>query len=161
SGSSVDLGNNVNWTGFPASGASRIAFIAQPTTTTPGSTFSPAVQVALCDAQGNVVPSASDSITLSLQNANGATLGGTLTQATSNGVATFANLSVNDAGLGYSLLATSTSLGNAASRTFNVGNHGQAAQLDWIVQPGPGATNAIQRPPVPTVRIEDAFGDPA
>ena len=51
----------------------------------------------------------SSSVTLSLgNNPGGGTLGGTLTVAAVNGLATFNNLSINAAGSGYTLVATDT-----------------------------------------------------
>lgn len=84
--------------------------------------MSPAVQVTIQDLGGNAVTSASDSISLSLSvNPSGATLTGGGATATTSGVATFPGLSIDKAGTGYRLLATSVSgLTEADSASFDV-----------------------------------------
>ncbi len=108
-------------TGFNVAGtATQIGFVQQPTGGTAGATMSQ-VQVAVEDGSGNVVTTANNSITLSLnQNGNTGTLSGTLTQSAVNGVATFNNLSVSSAGTGYTLQASSAGFGNVNSSSFAI-----------------------------------------
>ena len=74
------------------------------------------MQVSVEDANGNVVTSDNSSVTVAIgTNPGGGTLGGTLTVAAVNGVATFSNLSINKAGTGYTLTATDGSLSGATS----------------------------------------------
>ena len=83
----------------------------------PGATIAPAVQVAVEDSNGNVVESAAGAVTLGLSSGTG--LGGTLTVAAQNGIATFTDLNVSNPG-SYTLSASSPSLGPATSSTFTI-----------------------------------------
>jgi hypothetical protein len=101
--------------------AAKLGFGQQPTNTTVGAVISPAVTVRVLDAFGNLVTSDNtDQVTLTLGNAGGATLGGTVTATVSGGVATFSNLTVSAAGNGYTLTAASGALTGATSASFNV-----------------------------------------
>jgi hypothetical protein len=102
--------------------ASALAFGQQPSSATAGAVISPAVTVRVVDAYGNLVISDNtDQVTLSLaSNAGGGALSGTTTATVSGGVATFANLSINNPGNGYTLRATSGSLTAATSAAFNI-----------------------------------------
>src|SRR5207244_3128523 len=72
-----------------------------------GSALTPAIQVALQDAGGNLTP-ATNPVTIALgTNPTGATLSGTLTRSAVAGVATFDDLKIDKAGSGYTLTATS------------------------------------------------------
>src|SRR5439155_4195079 len=106
--------------------ASQLAFGQQPTNTPAGSTISPAVTVQILDANGNAVTTAtSDAVTTGLgANPGGGTLSGTLTVTAQNGLASFSSLSINTAGTGYTLAATSGSLAGGTSGTFNVTQSG-------------------------------------
>jgi hypothetical protein len=88
--------------------ADHLLFLQQPTDTAAGQTISPAVMVAVVDAYGNVeTGDNTDTITLSIgTNPGGGTLSGTLTLTVLNGVATFTDLSIDQAGMGYTLHAT-------------------------------------------------------
>ncbi|MEO8201940.1 MAG: Ig-like domain-containing protein [Gemmatimonadota bacterium] len=104
-----------------AGGATRLALGAQPTTTAAGAVISPAVTVLVQDASGNTVAGANNSITIALAaNSGGSILAGTLTVNAVNGVATFADLSLDKVGTGYTLAATATGLTGATSNAFNV-----------------------------------------
>jgi hypothetical protein len=60
-------------------------------------------------------------VTISLaNNPGGSTLGGTLTATAVDGVATFTNLTLNQAGTGYTLHATASGLSTATTSSFNV-----------------------------------------
>jgi hypothetical protein len=59
------------------------------------------------DSFGNVATGASGSVSITLaNNPTNATLGGTLSQAFSNGVATFSGLSISNSGIGYTISAS-------------------------------------------------------
>src|SRR5438132_12342815 len=76
--------------------AAKLVFTAQPSNAVAGAANSPATQVAVQDAQGNTVTTATISITLAIgTNPASGTLSGATTVAAVNGVATFANLSIN------------------------------------------------------------------
>ena len=111
------------------SAATKLGFLTQPTTVTAGQNITPAVRVAVQDANGNTVSGATDQITLTIgTNPGGGTLSGTAVANAVNGVATFANLSINRTGTGYTLAAAATGLTGDISAAFNV-TPGAAAAL--------------------------------
>ena len=110
---STSTDNTVTW-----NRATHLAFQQQPTDTSYGSTITPAVTVRILDASGLVVTESSASVTLVLAPA-GPTLGGTLTVAAVNGVATFSGLSVDQIGT-YTLNASSVGLTGATSASFKI-----------------------------------------
>ncbi len=134
----------------------KLAFIGQPSNTSPGALFVPAVQVAVEDVNGSVVVGATNSITIAIgTNPSTGTLGGTATATPVNGVATFSNLTISAAGNGYTLTASSTGLTGATSAAFNVFT--TAAKLVFLTQPSNTASNKSIAPAV-QVAIEDANG---
>ena len=105
--------------------ATKLMFVRQPTSTAPGATISPPVQVAAVDDQNNIVPTFSGSITIAIGHNGGllkaGTLSGTLLQPAVNGVATFADLSIDQGGTDYYMLQAGTpQLGNVDSSHFFV-----------------------------------------
>ena len=104
----------------------KLVFEVQPSSTGPGEPISPPVQVAVLDVEGNTVESASMGVTLWLR-APGLPLRPEIgTAAMVNGVATFPNLSIDEPGKGYSLIAFdsryySNGLNNITSAPFTVG----------------------------------------
>ena len=103
--------------------ATHLVFLQQPSSATVGAAISPAVTVKVEDAFNNVLTGDStDQVTVGLgTNPSGATLSGTTTATVSAGVATFSNLSINLAGTGYTLLASSPATASGATSTaFNV-----------------------------------------
>src|SRR5438105_4390110 len=101
--------------------AAKLVFTAQPSNAVAGAANSPATQVAVQDAQGNTVTTATISITVAIgTNPASGTLSGATTVAAVSGVATFANLSINNLGTGYTLTASATTLTGASSGSFNV-----------------------------------------
>ncbi|HEX6189964.1 MAG TPA: putative Ig domain-containing protein [Pyrinomonadaceae bacterium] len=121
-----DVANNstsvtFNWLTIPQGTPYRLAFIVQPTDTNIPNAISPAVKVAVQDFFGNTLNNAADSVTIALaNNPGGSTLSGSLTRNAVNGVATFDDLRLDQAGTGYTLRATSGSLISATSTAFNV-----------------------------------------
>jgi len=106
----------------PGGGApAKLAFIVQPSNSVAGAASTPAVQVAVQDAQGNTVTTATTSITVAIgTNPASGILSGTTTVAAVNGVATFSAWSLNTVGTGYTLTAAATGLTGATSSAFNV-----------------------------------------
>ena len=118
--------------------ATKLGFIVNPTDVIAGEVITPSVQVAIQDASGNTMTTATDDITIAIGiNIGGSILSGTLTKSAVNGVATFDDLSLNKTGDGYTLNATSGTLTAAASGTFNV-NHGAADHLLYQIPPQNG-----------------------
>jgi hypothetical protein len=107
-------------------GGTQLAFSQQPTSTGAGNTISPAVTILVEDSLGNVVTSDSSNVTVTIGNNPGSgTLSGTATVAAVRGVATFNNLSINNAGGGYTLVATDSISGSqltVTSTAFNIGS---------------------------------------
>ena len=98
-----------------------MAFVVQPTSTVAGAGLAPAVQVAVQDGLGNTVTSSTASVTVAIgANPGGGTLSGTASVAAVSGVASFASLSINKSGNGYTLTAASTGLAGATSGGFNI-----------------------------------------
>lgn len=84
-------------------------------------TVLPAIQVAVVDASGNTVTTATNAITISLdQNPAHATLTGTLTRNAVNGIATFSDLKISLGVLGYTFRAVAAGLASGLSTTFAV-----------------------------------------
>ncbi|MGI8788254.1 MAG: choice-of-anchor Q domain-containing protein, partial [Pyrinomonadaceae bacterium] len=97
-----------------------LAFSVQPSNTPPGQTIMPAVQVQILDAAGNLTNSNAN-VTIAIgNNPSGGTLSGTTTVAAAGGTATFSNLSINQPGNGYTLIASSVGLTSATSNPFNI-----------------------------------------
>lgn len=141
-----------------AGAATRLVYTAQPTVTT-GGTINAPVSVAVQDAAGNIVTSATTSIAISLgTNISGAALGGTTTVAAVAGIATFSNLSVNKSGTGYTLVAAATGLTSATSNAFTATVAAAiATQLAFSAQPSNAAVGATMAPPL-QVTVLDASG---
>ena len=72
--------------------AAQLAFLQQPSNALTGAPISPAVRVAMEDAAGNIVPSATNLVSINLTGTSA--LGGTLTAAARDGIATFSSLTV-------------------------------------------------------------------
>src|SRR5205823_5387956 len=90
-----------------------------PSTTPAGAAITPAVQVTAQDAQGNTASGFTGNVTVANgTNPGTVTQGGTRTHAAEDGVATFANLSIDKVGTGYTL--TATGAGTATSAAFNI-----------------------------------------
>jgi Bacterial Ig-like domain (group 3)/Bacterial Ig domain len=98
--------------------ANRLAFLTGPTDRQVGQVFSPALQVQVQDAGGNPVVTASGQITLT-SSVTG-TLTGTATATPVAGTATFSNLAINKAGIGYTLTALASGVASRTSDPFDV-----------------------------------------
>jgi hypothetical protein len=84
--------------------------------------ITPAVQVTAQDAFGNTATSFTGTVVVSitpLTGTPGAVLSGTTSLAATSGVVSYSNLSINLAGVGYKLDATSGGL-TTTSATFNI-----------------------------------------
>ncbi|MFZ2054567.1 MAG: FG-GAP-like repeat-containing protein [Candidatus Aminicenantales bacterium] len=102
--------------GVPA----KLAFVQQPSDTAVGATITPPVTVEIQDAAGNLVTTATNTMTLSLRNAGSAALSGDVDKEAVGGVATFDDLSIDTIGTGYQLRANSGSLTEVDSNPFNI-----------------------------------------
>ncbi|MFI5311215.1 MAG: beta strand repeat-containing protein [Gemmatimonadales bacterium] len=119
----------------------QLVVTAQPGSATAGATLSPLVVTAE-DALGNPATSFTGAVMVALgANPGGATLGGTTTVTAVAGVARFADLSVNRAGAGYALVATSTALTAATSAAFDI-TIGAASRLVFTQSPSSAVAGA-------------------
>jgi len=101
--------------------ATHLAFTVQPSNTGARLVISPAVVVVAQNTSGNADTTYTNSVTVTIgANPGGGTLSGTSTVVSSHGVATFSNLSLNNAGTGYTLTAAAPLLTSATSATFNI-----------------------------------------
>jgi hypothetical protein len=149
--------NLTNMLGAPA----KLAFVAQPSNAAVNATIAPPIQVAIEDVAGNQLTSAANPVTLAIApNPGGATLSGTTSNVSpASGVSIFADLSIDKAGTGYTLVATSPGLTSATSAPFDVIVATAAAKLRFITQPLlTDAGSAING--APAVEIDDANGVP-
>ena len=137
--------------------ANHLAFSVQPTSTVAGQSIS-AVTVRVLDQFNNLVSTDSSNISLALgTNPGGDVLGGTTTEAASGGVATFSNLVLIKAAIGYTLAATDGSLSGVASSSFNI-TPASASKLVFGVAPTNTVAGQAISPSV-QVFIEDQFGN--
>ncbi len=137
--------------------ASKLGFTQQPSGSTGGVAFATQPKVAVQDASGNTVTTASNSVTLALTTPAGATLSCTTNPlAASSGVASFASCKVNLANT-YTLTATATGLTAASSSSFVVAV-GAAAKLAFGQQPS-GSTGGVELATQPKVAIQDLGGN--
>jgi alpha-tubulin suppressor-like RCC1 family protein len=105
----------------PLSRAARVSFTVQPTQTEGNQSITPTVQVAIRDEDGTTVTTAGDAVTVAIgTNPGEATLSGTATVNAVDGVATFADLSIDRPGSGYTLVASSGTLSGATSTAFDI-----------------------------------------
>src|SRR5579859_5227182 len=129
----------------------KLAFAVQPGGVAAGSSIT--VTVSIEDASGHVVTTATNQVTIAIAaNPSSGTLSGTATATAAAGIATFPNLSINNAGTGYTLAASATGLTAAVTAPFNV--IGAPAKLAFSVQPANVAAGSPIAPAV-TVSIED------
>jgi adhesin/invasin len=102
----------------------QLAFVTEPSRSLAGDTIKPPVRVAIQDLFGNTVLPITDVVHLDLGAiaSPGAKLLGTLDVAAVNGVALFPDLTIDSAGIGYTLLASTPKVaGNEESAPFDVG----------------------------------------
>src|SRR5690349_21906089 len=119
-------------TGPPA----KLAFVQGPSSTAAGGTITPAVTVAVEDASGNVETSDNATqVSLAIgTNPAGGTLSGGSAVTVASGIATFPGLSIDTAGTGYTLTASSTpSYTAATSPAFTISaGVGPPAKLAFV-----------------------------
>lgn len=119
-GGSASVGLSITVTQTAAT-ATQLAITTQPATTSEGVALPASVRVEIRDADGALVTSATNTVTLAIgNNAGNGTLGGTQTAAAVAGVATFPGLSINQAGTAYTLTAAANGLTGTTSTPFNV-----------------------------------------
>jgi hypothetical protein len=143
--------------------AFRLVFTTQTTRAQAGSAFT--IAVAVTDSSGNVVTSSTALITLSLISGrvgvhSGTTvvaLSGTMKVNAINGVATFSDVSINLAGTGFKLMATSSGLASVSGDPFIIIS-GTPVKLAFGIQPA-GATAKSPFINQPVVWVVDTNGN--
>jgi hypothetical protein len=102
----------------------RLTFLVQPSNAFTAITIAPGIQVAAIDTSSGVVDTSFNGVvTVALStNPSGAVLSGTTTVSAIGGIAFFLDLSVSLAGSGYTLAATSNTLGTVTSSGFTITN---------------------------------------
>ncbi len=125
SGDSLSSATSDSFTILPGAPV-KLEFTVQPSGGVMGKIFETQPKVAIEDAYGNVASSSRASITVSITpgtGTTGAVLSGPNTLIADDvfgGVAEFADLSIDLAGSGYTLTATSGGMPSVTSQTFNV-----------------------------------------
>ncbi len=103
--------------------ATALSFRVQPSDAAAGQSIAPAVLVGFVTGDQTQVTSIDAVITVALipsTGSAGAILSGTLAVQSVDGVATFSDLSVDQAGIGYQLVATAEGFPARNSNPFNV-----------------------------------------
>src|SRR5258706_5512056 len=136
----------------------KLTFTVQPSRATAGMVITPAMQVAIQDGYGNTVTSDTSAVTVAIgANPGGGTLSGPQTVNAVNGVASFAGLSIDKAGSGYMLMASSGPLTSATSVSFTV-TPATATKLVFTGQPT-NVTAGMVITPAMQVAIQDGYGN--
>jgi len=132
--------------------ANRLAFVVQPSNSPQNVPIAPTVQVRIEDALGNLVTTATNTVSMGFgTNPTSGNLTGSTSLSAVAGVATFSDLALDRTGTGYTLAATSIGLTGATSNTFNV-TLAAGARLVFTVQPP--ATTLLGNALTPAVRVE-------
>jgi alpha-tubulin suppressor-like RCC1 family protein len=119
--------------------ATQLAFSTPPVATVAGAIIAPPIVVTAQDASGDPATSFTGAVTLAFgANPGASTLSGSLTAAAVAGLATFSNISLNHAGAGYTLTASSGALTPATSAAFSItGAAATMARSGGDLQSGP------------------------
>jgi hypothetical protein len=126
-----------------------------PDAVTAGAPFE--VDISALDPFGNADTNFSGTISLAiLNNPSSGALGGTASMSATNGVAAFTGLSINNAGNGYTLQATSTSLLSATTDPLDITAVGVATELVVTTEPPSSVTAGGTFGLV--AQAEDSFG---
>src|SRR5207253_2659275 len=140
--------------------ADTLAWLVQPSNVAAGAHITPALQVEVRDQFGNRVTAATAGIALAIgTNPSGGALTVTPRNAV-NGVATFDDASIDKAGSGYTLVASSGGLGPVTSNLFNVTAAAAASQIALNAGNGQSATVGTAVATPPSVIVRDQFANP-
>ncbi|MBS4029238.1 MAG: T9SS type A sorting domain-containing protein [Ignavibacteriales bacterium] len=135
---------------------SKLSFSSQPGNGTGGTALTTQPVVCVQDAGGNIVTTATNSISLAIGTNP---VGGILSSDANpidaaSGCATFSGVKIDKAGSGYTLVASSFGLVSITSSSFTI-SVGPAAKVAFTIQPGNGnggSNLSIQ----PVVTVQDA-----
>ncbi len=147
----VDIG------AFEYQGPFFVVTAQPPASVTAGSDFG--LTVTAENASGGVDTSFNGTVTVALSNnPGGGTLGGTLTATAQDGVATFSDLTLDQAGSGYTLLVSASGVNSATTDAFDVTPAAASQLLVTAQTPSPvltGSTFGL------VVTAEDPYGNVA
>ena len=105
----------------PPTGSTQLVFAALPNDARPGQPFQQQPSVVALKANGQVDSTFTGAVALSIgTNPSGGALSGTTTVNAQGGLAIFSGLSIDKAGVGYTLVASSGTLQSATSAPFQV-----------------------------------------
>lgn len=107
-----------------AGSASSLVYLQEPTPGTLNNVLSPAIDVEVQDANGNIVLSAGTPINIAITTGSGVLGGTTVLNTDAQGRVSFSDLNI-DAVDTYQLTATSAGLASAVSGNFDITNPGQ------------------------------------
>jgi len=138
--------------------ATRLVILDEPTNSIAGNAVTPVVRVAIQDAGGNTVTTATDAIAVAILNNPGGAgvLQGPASVNAVAGIATFNALRIDQAAAGYTLRFTSGALASDTSAAFTVAP-GAAVALAFATQPPLAAVSSA--PFTVSARARDAFGN--
>src|SRR5439155_1306293 len=139
--------------------ADTLVYLVPPSAVAAGAHITPAMQVEVRDQFGNRVTTATAGIALAIgTNPSGGALTVTPRNAVS-GVATFDDASIDKAGTGYTLVASSGGLGPVTSNPFNV-TPAAAASIALSAGNNQTATVGTAVATPPSVIVRDQFANP-
>ena len=142
--------------------ANQLVFTALPSSAVAGTGLTPAVTVTARDALGNVADGYAGPVTVAITSGSGtagATLSGAATASAVAGSATFATLSIDKVGSGYTLAASGSGLPDATSAAFDI-TPGPASLLIITTQPTSVVAGQTIAPAV-VVTAQDNMGNTA
>src|SRR5438094_10501278 len=141
---------------YPGKPPAHVTFTTQPPTAVwANAAMSPAVQVTVTDASGAPVPGGAARLAIGTSPTEGATLSGTRVARIVDGVATFADLAIDQVGRGYTLVAAAGRV-SEASEAFAIVE--PATRLAFVTQPPANVEGGTTTPPV-RVAIQDSLGN--
>ncbi|MFC1971015.1 hypothetical protein ACFLV0_03670, partial [Chloroflexota bacterium] len=140
--------------------AAMLAFTTQPSKGIAGSDFNIQPVVVVEDAEGNLVNNFRGLLKLTITEGTGdpdARLYGGTTVGLTNSIVESKELSIDKAGVGYTLIASSGNLLPATSTPFTI-LPGEPFKLAFIVQPS-GGKAGISLTPNPEITVQDFYGN--
>ena len=143
-------------TPYPGKPPAHVTFTTQPPPAVwANAVMSPAVQVTVTDASGAPVRGGAARLAIGTSPSPGATLSGTKVARIVDGVATFADLGIDQVGRGYTLVAAAGRV-SEASEAFAIVE--PATRLAFVTQPPANVEGGTTTPPV-RVAIQDSLGN--
>ena len=155
------VGSPIVFNGTAVVGAAgKLAITQQPSANAQsGVAFGQQPKIQLLDANGNAVTTTGIAVMAEVVSGPGASLIGSATVATVNGVATFSNLGLSAPAGSYTLNFTGANLSGVTSDPIVVGA-GSAVGLSVAVQPSATASSGVPLTTQPQIQLLDASNNP-